>query len=69
METYELRYECYSIVILSASKMLIFSASKKTCYSRKVSSPQGFDPLTNQRVPTLALFYDIHFRLTKPKFF
>ena len=31
--------------------------------------PQGLNPLTNQRVPPLVLFYDIHFRPTNPKIF
>ena len=32
-------------------------------------SSQGLDPLTNQRVPSLVLFYDIHFRPTNSKVF
>ena len=29
--------------------------------------PQRFEPLTDQRVPPLVLFYDTHFRPTNPK--
>ena len=32
-------------------------------------SPQGLDPLTNQKVSPLPLFYDTHFRPTNPKIF
>ena len=32
-------------------------------------TPSGIRPLTNQKIPSLVSFYDIHLKPTKPKVF